>query len=108
MTSHCGKTSASCITCSEAALGEWDIPVGEMGSVTAALPAAAAGHGAENTTAANVYAAIDPNGAMRYRSGDEEHLIRGRFILAGGTPGGSGRACWANPRRDWPRGRRSR
>ena len=85
MTSHCGKTSASCITCSGAALGEWDIPVGGMGSVTAALAAAAAGHGAEITTGANVYT-IDPNGAVRDRSGDDEHLIRGRFILAGVTP----------------------
>ena len=56
-----------------------------MGSVTAALAAATAGHGAEITTGANVYT-IDPNGAVRYRSGDEKHLIRGRFILAGVTP----------------------
>jgi phytoene dehydrogenase-like protein len=65
--------------------GEWDVPVSGMGSVTAALAAAAASYGAEITTGANVYA-IDPNGAVRYRSGDEEHPIRGQFIRAGGTP----------------------
>jgi len=65
--------------------GEWDVPIGGMGSVTAALAAAAVGHGAEITTGANVYA-IDPNGEVRYRSGDDEHLLRGRFVLAGVTP----------------------
>jgi phytoene dehydrogenase-like protein len=29
---------------------------------------------------------VDPNGEVRYRSGDEEHRIRGRFVLAGVTP----------------------
>ena len=46
---------------------------------------AAVGHGAEITTGADVYA-VDPNGQVRYRSGGEEHLIRGRFVLAGVTP----------------------
>jgi phytoene dehydrogenase-like protein len=65
--------------------GDWDVPVGGMGAVTAALAAAAIGHGAEIITGADVYA-VDPNGQVRYRSGDEEHLIRGRFVLAGVTP----------------------
>jgi phytoene dehydrogenase-like protein len=65
--------------------GDWNVPVGGMGSVTAALAAAAVGHGAEITTGADVYA-VDPNGQVRYRSRDEEHLIRGRFVLAGVTP----------------------
>jgi phytoene dehydrogenase-like protein len=56
-----------------------------MGSVTAARAAAATGLGVEITTGANVYT-IEPNGAVRYRSGDDEHLIGGRFILAGVTP----------------------
>ncbi len=65
--------------------GDWDVPIGGMGSVTAALAAAAVRHGAEITTGAEVYA-VDPDGRVRYRSGDDEHLIRGRFVLAGVTP----------------------
>ena len=65
--------------------GDWNVPIGGMGSVTAALAAAAVDHGAEITTGADVYA-VDPNGQVRYRSGDEEHRIRARFVLAGVTP----------------------
>jgi phytoene dehydrogenase-like protein len=65
--------------------GDWDVPVGGMGSVTAALATAAVGHGAEITTGAEVYA-VEPNGQVRYRMGDDEHLVRGRFVLAGVTP----------------------
>jgi phytoene dehydrogenase-like protein len=65
--------------------GDWDVPVGGMGSVTAALATAAVGHGAEITTGAEVYA-VEPNGRVRYRTGDAEHLVRGRFVLAGVTP----------------------
>ncbi len=65
--------------------GEWHVPVGGMGSVTAALAAAAIRHGAEIMTGAEVYT-VDPDGHVRYRSGDEEHLIRGRFVLANVTP----------------------
>jgi phytoene dehydrogenase-like protein len=65
--------------------GDWDVPVGGMGSVTAALATAAVGHGAEIITGADVYA-VEPNGQVHYRTGDEQHLIRGRFVLAGVTP----------------------
>jgi phytoene dehydrogenase-like protein len=65
--------------------GDWNVPVGGMGSVTAALAAAAVGHGAEITTGADVYD-VDPDGEVHYRSGDDEHRIRGRFLLAGVTP----------------------
>jgi len=65
--------------------GDWNVPVGGMGSVTAALAAAAVRYGAEIATGADVYA-VEPNGEVRYRSGDEEHRIRGRFVLAGVTP----------------------
>ena len=65
--------------------GDWNVPIGGMGSVSAALAAAAVRHGAEITTGADVYA-VDPDGEVRYRSGDDEHLIRGRFVLAGVTP----------------------
>jgi phytoene dehydrogenase-like protein len=65
--------------------GDWDVPVGGMGSVTAALATAAGRHGAEMTTGAEVYA-VEPDGRVRYRIGDEEHAVRGRFVLAGVTP----------------------
>jgi len=65
--------------------GDWDVPIGGMGSVTAALATAAVRHGAEIVTGAEVYA-INPDGRVRYRSGDDEHRIRGRVVLAGVTP----------------------
>jgi phytoene dehydrogenase-like protein len=65
--------------------GDWNVPIGGMGSVTAALAAAAVGHGAEITTGADVYA-VESNGQVHYRSGGEEHTIRARFVLAGVTP----------------------
>ncbi|CAM2960614.1 hypothetical protein BST27_10920 [Mycobacterium intermedium] len=65
--------------------GDWDVPVGGMGSVTTALAVAAARHGAEIVTGADVFA-VDPDGVVRYRSGGDEHAIRGRFVLAGVGP----------------------
>ena len=65
--------------------GEWHVPVGGMGAVSAALAAAASAHGAEIVTGAEVYA-VDPNGEVRYRRDDDEHVVRGRFVLAGVTP----------------------
>ena len=65
--------------------GEWQVPVGGMGAVSAALAAAAVDGGAEIVTGAEVYA-VDPNGDVRYRRGDDDHLVRGRFVLAGVTP----------------------
>src|SRR5271168_4931050 len=66
-------------------VGDWHVPVGGMGAVSAALAAAASAHGAETVTGAEVYA-IDPAGEVRYRRGDDEHVVRGRFVLAGVTP----------------------
>lgn len=65
--------------------GDWDVPVGGMGSVTSALAAAAVRHGAEITTGADVYA-VDPDGLVRYRSNGEERAVRCAFILSGVTP----------------------
>ena len=65
--------------------GDWDVPVGGMGAVTEALAVAAAGFGAEIVTGADVYA-IDPDGEVSYRIGDDERRVRGRFVLAGVTP----------------------
>jgi phytoene dehydrogenase-like protein len=66
-------------------VGEWRVPVGGMGAVSAALAAAALGSGAEIITGAEVYA-VDSNGEVRYRRHDDEHVARGRFVLAGVTP----------------------
>ncbi|OBG27040.1 NAD(P)/FAD-dependent oxidoreductase [Mycobacterium sp. E3198] len=65
--------------------GAWDVPVGGMGSLTAALASAALSHGAEIVTGADVFA-VDPDGLVRYRCGEKEHAARGRFVLAGVTP----------------------
>ncbi len=65
--------------------GEWSVPVGGMGSVATALAAAAANHGAEIVTDAEVQA-VDPSGAVAYRQRGADRVIRGRFILAGVTP----------------------
>jgi phytoene dehydrogenase-like protein len=65
--------------------GDWAVPIGGMGSVTAELAAAAVRHGAEIVTGAEVYA-VSPDGRVRYRRGDDEHVSRGRYVLAGVTP----------------------
>src|SRR6478609_1071473 len=65
--------------------GDWDVPVGGMGAVSGALAAAAAGHGAEIVTGAEVYA-IDPDGEVRYRRDGQEHRVHADFVLANVTP----------------------
>ena len=65
--------------------GEWDVPIGGMGAVSGALAAAAAAHGAEIITGADVYA-IDPDGEVYYRLDGREHRIRAEYVLAGVTP----------------------
>ncbi|ORB83967.1 hypothetical protein B1987_09340 [Mycobacterium kansasii] len=65
--------------------GDWDVPVGGMGSVTSALAAAATRNGAGIVTGAEVFA-LEPTGEVRYRAGGDEHTARGRFVLAGVTP----------------------
>lgn len=65
--------------------GDWDVPIGGMGSVTAALAAAAVRHGAEIVTGAEVYS-VDPDGRVYYRHNGAERRVRGRFVLAGVTP----------------------
>ncbi|WAJ44443.1 NAD(P)/FAD-dependent oxidoreductase [Mycobacterium sp. Aquia_216] len=65
--------------------GDWDVPIGGMGSVTAALAAAADRHGTEITTGAEVYG-VEPDGRVHYRQDGQERRVQGRFILAGVTP----------------------
>ncbi|OBK43966.1 hypothetical protein A5656_06320 [Mycobacterium gordonae] len=65
--------------------GDWNVPIGGMGAVSAALAAAASRHGAQITTDAEVLA-LDPGGEVRYRSNGDEHRVRGRFVLSGVGP----------------------
>jgi phytoene dehydrogenase-like protein len=65
--------------------GAWDVPVGGMGAVSGALAAAAAGHGAEICTGAEVYA-IEPDGEVRFRRDGQEHRVHADFVLANVTP----------------------
>ncbi len=69
--------------------GQWDVPVGGMGTVTAALAAAAIRHGAEIVTGAEV-SGVSPDGEVRYRRGPEqdgaEHRVQARFVLANVGP----------------------
>ena len=68
--------------------GEWDVPVGGMGTVTGALEAAARRHGAEIVTGAEV-SAITPDGEVRYRhpaDNPAEHRLQAGFVLANVGP----------------------
>ncbi|MFM9033270.1 MAG: phytoene desaturase family protein [Mycobacterium sp.] len=65
--------------------GVWDVPVGGMGAVTGALAAAAAAHGAEIITGAEVLS-LSPDGEVRYATGGDEHRLHARHILANVTP----------------------
>ncbi|MBJ8347207.1 NAD(P)/FAD-dependent oxidoreductase [Antrihabitans sp. YC2-6] len=65
--------------------GAWDVPVGGMGAVTAALTGAAQRAGAKLLTGAEVLA-VSPDGEVRYRYADNEHVAHGRHILANVAP----------------------
>ena len=65
--------------------GDWDVPVGGMGAVTGSLAAVASGAGARLLTGAEVLS-IDPDGEVRYRRDDEEHVVRGGHVLANVAP----------------------
>ena len=65
--------------------GDWDVPIGGMGAVTGALAAAAAGHGTEIITGAEVYG-IDPDGEVRYQLDGQQRRVHAQFVLANVTP----------------------
>jgi phytoene dehydrogenase-like protein len=65
--------------------GDWDVPVGGMGAVTAELTAAARRAGAELVTGAEVVS-ITPEGAVGYLVGGARHDITGSSILANVAP----------------------
>ena len=65
--------------------GNWDVPVGGMGAVSAELLDAARRAGAEIVTGAEV-TGINPDGAVTYRSGDAEIRVGGDYVLANVAP----------------------
>ncbi|GAA4416426.1 NAD(P)/FAD-dependent oxidoreductase [Actinokineospora soli] len=68
--------------------GEWRVPVGGMGAVTAELLRAALDAGAEVLTDAEV-TRVDADGTTAevvYRHGDTEHVVGARHVLAGVAP----------------------
>jgi phytoene dehydrogenase-like protein len=65
--------------------GEWDVPVGGMGAVTDALSDAARRNGVEIVCGADVFG-VSLDGDVRYRIGDDERTVHGRFVLSGVTP----------------------
>jgi phytoene dehydrogenase-like protein len=65
--------------------GDWDVPVGGMGVVTAELARAARAAGAAIVTGAEV-TSIDPDGEVRYRVDESEHTVVGGHVLANVSP----------------------
>jgi phytoene dehydrogenase-like protein len=65
--------------------GAWNVPVGGMGAVSAALADAARAAGAELRTGAEV-TGIDPDGSVTWREGDREHEVGAGHILANVAP----------------------
>ena len=65
--------------------GDWDVPVGGMGAVTAALADAARSAGARIITDAEV-TSIDPDGEVRYVVGDSLLSVRGNHVLVNAAP----------------------
>ena len=68
--------------------GEWRVPVGGMGAVTAELERVARAAGADLVTGAEVVrVATDGTAAeVTYRHGDGEHVVAGSSVLAGVAP----------------------
>lgn len=65
--------------------GDWDVPVGGMGTVTTELARVARESGARIVTRAEV-TSIDPDGTVRYRRKKHERRVIGRFVLANVAP----------------------
>jgi phytoene dehydrogenase-like protein len=65
--------------------GAWEVPVGGMGALTAALRHAACGAGAEIRTRAEV-TGIDPAGELTIREGDSEYAVGAAHILSNVAP----------------------
>jgi phytoene dehydrogenase-like protein len=68
--------------------GEWRVPVGGMGAVTAALERVARKAGADLVTGAEVVGVVADgrDAAVTYRWGDGERTVGGAYVLAGVAP----------------------
>lgn len=66
--------------------GDWDVPVGGMGVVSGGLERAARAAGVRLVTGAEV-TAIDPEGAVSYVRGEQEHRLTADLVLCGAAPG---------------------
>jgi phytoene dehydrogenase-like protein len=65
--------------------GDWDVPVGGMGAVTAELERVAREAGARIRTGAEV-TGIDPDGSVRYRAEGQDSSVTGGHVLANVAP----------------------
>ncbi|WP_223693422.1 phytoene desaturase family protein [Leifsonia poae] len=65
--------------------GDWDVPIGGMGTVTSELARAAREAGARLVTNAEV-TAVSPNGIVDYRRKNHERRVVGRHVLANVAP----------------------
>jgi phytoene dehydrogenase-like protein len=65
--------------------GEWEVPVGGMGALTGMLAGTARRAGARLVTGAEALS-VDPDGEVRYRHGDAEHVVHGGHVLANVAP----------------------
>jgi len=65
--------------------GDWDVPIGGMGAVTAELERVARQAGATILTGATV-TGIDPDGTVRYRRDGQEVTLGARRVLANVAP----------------------
>ncbi|WP_108718518.1 NAD(P)/FAD-dependent oxidoreductase [Miniimonas sp. S16] len=65
--------------------GDWDVPVGGMGTVSGALARAASSAGAELLTGAEVVA-VSPSGEVRFTRAGRTHEVSGAVVLAGLAP----------------------
>ncbi|UJW36030.1 NAD(P)/FAD-dependent oxidoreductase [Saccharothrix sp. AJ9571] len=83
--------------------GDWDVPVGGMGAVTGALADTARAAGAELLTGAEVLG-IQPDGEVRYRHGDAEHVVHGGHVLANLAAPTLARLLGEQPPREAPEG----
>jgi len=65
--------------------GDWDVPIGGMGAVTAELERVARQAGAQILTGAEV-AGVDADGTVRYRQGALDAVVVGSQVLANVAP----------------------
>jgi phytoene dehydrogenase-like protein len=79
--------------------GEWLVPVGGMGALTAALAQAARRGGAELRTGTQVLAIAPDQGGVEVRFGDaqREHAVRAQHVLVGVAPAELQRLLGASP-----------